>query len=87
MVGVIERFPLTRVWRQYGRMQDISQEYCSYAKFVDEIRLGWSPMLDVGRCMMDVQGLILSWWDYMGGVADGGMTPRFREYFASHPFP
>ena len=36
---------------------------------------------------MDVRGLILSRWDYMGGVADGGMTPRFREHFASHPFP
>ena len=37
--------------------------------------------------MMHMRGLILSRWDYMSGLADGGMTLGFREYFVSHPFP
>ena len=85
--SLIERFPLTCVWRQFGRPQDISQEYCSYARYVDESRLGWSVRLDTGRCILDVRGLVLSQWDYMGEVADGGVTATYQEYFVSHPFP
>ena len=86
-VGVIERFPLSQVWRQFARVLDISQEYYTYVCFADEVKKGWSPWLDMGWCMIDVRGLILSCWDYMGVVVDGSMRQEYCEYFSSHPFP
>lgn len=35
---VIEHFVVSRVLRQYGRLQSISQEFTAYAIFVDEQR-------------------------------------------------
>ncbi len=43
--------------------------------------------LDIGHCILDVIGLVLSRWDYMGEIADGGVMVAYREYFVSHPFP
>ena len=37
--------------------------------------------------MIEVRGLTLSRWDYMGAAVEGGMMPAYKECFASHPFP
>lgn len=46
-----------------------------------------SVRLDLERSNIDVQGLTLTWWDYMLTIVDGGMNLEFREHFSSHPFP
>ena len=54
---VLERFVISRVWRQYGRTQDMSQEYCAYATLQRDIERGWPPQMDPGRSMIDILSL------------------------------
>ena len=42
--------------------------------------------LDMGKSMIDVCNITLTHWDYMPEVVDGGVTPKYREHFVSHPF-
>lgn len=39
---ILERFIITRVWRQYGHVQDALEDYAAYARIVCEIGLGWT---------------------------------------------
>ena len=74
----IERFLLTRVLRQFGRQQDISQEYCPYARFSDEEKKGWRARLDPGRCTIESR-IPPTRWDYMVDVTNAGVTPTYRD--------
>lgn len=84
---IIERFFISRVWRQYGRQQDVSQEYCAYARVTRDLTRGWPTRLDVGRSMIDVRNLVATQWDYHPEIADAGMTLAYQAYLIAHPFP
>ena len=75
---IIERFVISRVWWQYGRPQDISQEYYAYARLQKDVERGWPPRMDPGRSMIDIRSLAAIQWDYLPEVADAGMTPTYQ---------
>lgn len=91
MVGrstqIVERFIISRLWRQYGRQEDVSQEYCAYARVMRDLTRGWPVRLDAGRSMIDVHNLVATQWDYHPEIADAGVTPAYQAYLISHPFP
>ena len=74
---IMERFFISRVWRQYGRPQDISQEYCAYARVQKDVEQGWPPRMDPGRSMIDIHSLVVIQWDYLLEVVDAGMNPTY----------
>ena len=84
---ILEWFVISRVWRQYGWPQDISQEYCTYARLQKDVEWGWPPQMDLGWTLIDVCSLVAIQWDYLPEVADAGMTPAYQEFFIGHLFP
>ena len=50
------------------------------------MKKGWSARLDLDWLMIDVWALALTRWDYLLAMIDGGVTPKYREYFVSHSF-
>ena len=84
---ILERFVISRVWQQYGRPQDIAQEYCAYARVQRDIERGWPPRMDPGRSMIDIQSLAEIQCDYLPEVADAGMTPAYQAFLIGHLFP
>ena len=84
---ILERFVISRVWRQYGQPQDISQGYYAYARLQRDVERGWPPQMDLGRTLIDVRSLAAVQWDYLPEVADAGMTPAYQAYLIAHPFP
>ena len=39
------------------------------------------------HAVQEIQCLVAQRWDYLPEVADVGVTPTYREYFATHSFP
>lgn len=72
---IVDWFIVSRVMRQYGRPQGISQEFTAYARYADEERQGWSPRLSYALAMQELTSLQCLRWDYMDDVADARVLP------------
>lgn len=83
---VIEQFVVSQVMRQYGRMQAISQEFSSYARFRDKERKGWGPQLSYALAVQVMIGLQPQCSDYLQDIVDAGVTPEYRDDSLRHPF-
>lgn len=84
---VIERFVVSRVMRQYGQVQAISQEFAAYTRFGDEERKGWGSKLSYTLVVHEMIGLQPQRWDYLEDIVDAGVTPEYRDDSLRHPFP
>ena len=67
---IVERFVISRVWRQFAEQQGISVETTTYARMRTDEGLGWLPMLDYHTAVRDTAALVATPWDYHPDVAD-----------------
>ena len=84
---IVERFVISRVWRQFAERQVISVETTTYARMRIDEGLGWLPMLDYHTAVRDTATLVETPWDYRPDVADAGADPGYLYEMQRHPFP